>query len=117
MLGDALRRAVQLNILTFEDIRFSDDVFVWSVLENSHDVLIAKNLEKIVNVRNYFVCNHDEYDHVIINKFRGVDPLVQTRFGLERLTAIDTAFAQEYYKIKRIMQHGWHVQNLIGSVA
>jgi len=116
-LADALRRAVSLGSLTFDDIRFSDDLFVWSALENSPDVIIKNNLEKIVNVRNYFVCNHDQFDQVIINKFRGVDPLVQTRFGLERLTKIDADFAQEYYKMKRTMQHGWYVQNLIGSVA
>ena len=70
-LGDALRRAVQLGILTFDDIRFSDDFFVWSVLEHSTDLFIMKNIEKIVNVGNYFVCNHDEYDQTIISKFRG----------------------------------------------
>lgn len=116
-LGSALRRAVAIGDLSFDAIRFSDDRYVWSVLETSTDKEIMTSVKKIVNVRDFFVCNHHEYDEVVVNKFRGVNPLVKTGYGLQRLTEIDEDFAHEYYKLKCLMQNGWPIQNLIGCVA
>lgn len=116
-LAHALRRAINLDIITYDDMRFGSDDVIWSLLERSGDDGILDALKKIKYVRNYFVLNGSDYDQMIVCKFRGVNPLVQTEMGLQRLSEIDHDFAGQYHKIKRIMNTGWPVQNLVGSVA
>jgi hypothetical protein len=113
-LGQALRRAAELGIITADDVRYSTDDFVWNKLVNSSDKEICVYIEKIVNCRNYFTLDSD-YDLILQGKFRGVDPLVKTDQGLQRLTELDEKYAREYVRIKQLTERGWQVMLTEGS--
>lgn len=107
-LGQALRRAADLKIITADDVRYSTDDHIWDLLCSSQDTEILLCVHKITHCRNYFAISED-YDVVASSKFRGVDPLVKTQNGLQRLSELDKNFAAEYARIKNLNESGWKI--------
>jgi uncharacterized protein len=101
----ALRRALDIGLLTADDIHFSTDPIVWDKLWLSNDAMIADCLKIIVNYQSTI----DPSDTTIplIGKFRGLNPLVLENNKLQRLTDIDEDYNTEYNRVKtRIIQTG-----------
>lgn len=111
--ANALKRALDLNILRLDDIHFSTDAHIWTILKSSHDLEIQQSISKIEQYKDHFLIGN-EIDHDIHYKakFLGVDPLVETPNGLERLSALDTHYANEYNRIKNNIKRGWYVKHI-----
>jgi hypothetical protein len=84
---------------------------VWSALKNTDDETIQEYLDLIENHSAcYMTLSQHTVDRVYRGKFRGIDPLVATENGLQRLTAIDASYHAEFYKVKELMATGWPVK-------
>lgn len=96
--ANALRRALEIELLNTDDIHFSTDPIVWDKLLTSNDEIIKKCMQKIVNYKE-FTQSHDT-TLLLVGKFRGLDPLVQKDDQLMKLTHIDAEYCKEYNRVK-----------------
>ena len=99
----ALRRALDIELITADDIHFSTDPIVWDKLWLSNDEMIADCLKIIVNYQP--IAEEPGATTPLIGKFRGLNPWVLENNQLQRLTDIDTDYDNEYTRVKkRIVQ-------------
>lgn len=97
----ALLRAVQLDIISMQDIHFGCDDAVWQILCTSTDAVIQTAIHTILHATQmYRPATKDSFDLQYVAKFRGIDPWVKTSQGLMRLTECDASFAQYYAEAK-----------------
>ncbi len=100
--AQALLRAIDINLLNMNDIHFGRDDATFALLQSSDDATIINALNKLLNAKKpYTPSNTHNYDFTYTAKFRGIDPWVQTKDGLKRLTTCDTSFAQYFNKAKK----------------
>jgi HD superfamily phosphohydrolase len=97
--AQALERALEIKLLTHNDIHFSTDPLVWNKLWISNDPVIIGCLDNIVNYKTAISMNAHKKEPIKV-KFRGLDPLVQINDQLKRLTSIDSEYNQEYERVK-----------------
>jgi uncharacterized protein len=109
--AEALKRALDLNLLTSDDIHFSTDQQVWQVLVQAEDQEINSLVNQMRHYsQQYESTSFDKAETIIKGKFRGVDPLVKTKSGLQHLTQINTTYKQEFFAIKDQMEKGWPIK-------
>ena len=111
-LAKALKRAVQLDLITRNDVYFSTDTAVWKILCSSGDPELQKNIYQIEHCYDFFVIDDQNFTEICYGKFRGINPLVKTEDGLQHLTDIDPEYAQIYNSTKEIITKGWKVRIL-----
>lgn len=92
----ALNRALEIQLLTMDDIHFSTDPIIWDKLWISNDPLIMQCLENMVNYKTTFTPTQSFKK----SKFRGLDPLVLINHTLHNLTEVDKEYSQEYDRVK-----------------
>lgn len=110
-LAKAMRIALEKNIITKNEIHFSTDDIIWNKLKNSKNKEISFFLKQVENPHKYIkISNQNNYDKKLYAKFRGINPLIRTKNGLERLTEIDYDFAKKYYETKELINNGWYVK-------
>ena len=126
LTANAMQRAMDLKILTTDEIHFSDDLTVWQKLKNSGDKQILQYLNHVENVKQIFKLSaHDNCDTILTGKFRGIDPWVKVTplkvksleitspkvdKNLVRLTDLDSEFKSEFENIKNIINSGWPIK-------
>lgn len=111
----ALKRAVELKIISFEDIHFSEDEIIWKKLTQSDDAIIKENLVKMNKRTDLFsVARKDTCDYLVKVKFRGINPWIKQGDSFKRLTELDGDFSQRFEKVKAQLTHGWSV-TLLGE--
>lgn len=116
--ADLLRRAMELKIITLDDIHFSTDTVVWQKLNQSQDPQIIKDLGNLLNYKAmYEVSDKASADLVIKSKCRGINPWVKTTKGFERLTDVDASFKEMYVKVKAKTAQGWPIRFKAGILA
>lgn len=109
--ASALRRALDIGIISTDDIHFSTDNKVWQILCASNDAIIDTCLKQLYNYEHsYIVSSEDDFDYHFRPKCRAVDPLVQYKNSLLRLSDIDDDFAQCYNDLKQCCQHGFYLK-------
>ena len=108
--ANALKRALEIKILSLDDIHFSTDDVVWQKLKSQNDTIINTSIDKIERYEHYFTLG-DENNHTIHYKakFLGVNPWVETDNGIARLTELDARYAAEYTRIDAIIKRGWYL--------
>lgn len=101
--AQALRRALDIGLLTSDDIHFSTDPIVWDKLWLSNDETIFNCLKTIVTYEQ--TIEIPGATTPLIGKFRGLNPWVLENNQLQRLTDIDEDYSAEYNRVKnRIIQ-------------
>ena len=103
--AQALRRACEIGLITYDDIHYSTDDYVWQKLITSDDTEIVHLLLRIKNFHDYFAPCANGTIH-IRGKFSGTDPLVKTESGLTRLSAIDPEYSAEFNRVKKLVTEG-----------
>jgi uncharacterized protein len=102
----ALKRALELKLITHDMMHFGNDDQIWQLLRASNDPLIQKATNAILNPQHYYeLADHGEFE--IKPKFRGIDPWVQTEDGIKRLREIDTQFAHAFEQTKKKLNAGF----------
>lgn len=106
----ALRRALDIKLLTERDIHFSVDSAVWATLLASQDTIIQEHLYSILNYKQIITtCPGNQGGTFVQTKFRGVDPFVRTVCCFVRLTDLDQEYRGQYEATKKEVQAGWSV--------
>lgn len=111
--AQAIKRALEIKLITQDDIHFGIDEEMWQRLSTSQDQIIVKIMQKLHNRDNYYrVTSADkDYDLHIRTKFRGVNPLVaQTDGSRVLLTDIDEQYSQEYHDVKDRIGQGSYIK-------
>lgn len=109
--SDALHRAMEIELLTLDDIHFSTDDVVWDKLNQSSDPVIKQNINKIMHYKDFFkVVSTNQADDVARTKHRGLDPWVKTADGFKRLTELDQGYKHEFDQTKLQASRGWGIQ-------
>ncbi len=98
----ALKRALDIGLLTTDDIHFSTDPIVWDKLWISNDDVIANYLNKIIHYKQLITPQSENNKVLRTGKFRGLDPFVQTDNTLQRLTSINSTYCNEYNRVKAL---------------
>lgn len=110
--SELLRRALDITIISLNDIHFSTDDIIWQIITNSDDTIIVRLLEKLCHYREYYtdVSMHDDHDYTIIPKFRGLNPLIVHENDLCRLYDKDTSYAESFNRVKNKLKNGFFVK-------
>ncbi len=124
LTAKAMQQAMDLKILTKDEINFSDDLTVWEKLKNCGDTQILQYLNQVENVKQIFQLSSNQLnssnncDMVLRGKFRGIDPWVEVKpLGnqkvdrkLVRLTDLDPKFKSEFERVKNTINAGWRIK-------
>jgi hypothetical protein len=110
IMADAMQRALDLGLVTKDQIHFSDDQTVWDTLCASNDPTLKKYMAQFLHHRELItVTTKDSCDMIIATKFRGVNPLVKVDGKLVRLTDCDQDYKKKYDRVKTIIKNGWPI--------
>jgi hypothetical protein len=112
--AQVLHRAVELGIISEDDIYFSTDENVWHTLCSSNDAHIQEGIAHIINPRRGFitVTEYENYDLHFKERFRGVNPLVIDPSSGDRmpLSSIDAHFASYFNCVKELVSQGCYIK-------
>ena len=112
-LASALKRGLEIHLLTFEDIHFGYDQEVWEALCQSQDALIVDYMDQIMNASSYIQeVDRIEAETIIPFKCRGIDPWVKEEGEMKRLSDIDAAIAEELANLRKKALEGWSIKVL-----
>lgn len=108
----ALKRAMEIGVVSKDDILFSYDDLVWDALMQSHDESIKSALACVLAHQAYSAIGAvEDHDLYIKGKFRGVNPWVKKNGEFMRLTVCDEAFRQEYERVKAFLNAGLYIKH------
>jgi HD superfamily phosphohydrolase len=94
----ALKRAIEIGLVSRDDMHFGVDNDIWEKLSASDDEKIKTYMAMTIKAPVLAFTQHCPGDSTITfsAKFRGIDPWVMTDAGLKRLTAIDSGFKTSF---------------------
>ncbi|HVX00358.1 MAG TPA: hypothetical protein VHA52_07985, partial [Candidatus Babeliaceae bacterium] len=108
-LSQALERALELEIITLDDIHYSIDETVWKTLKAQTDPVIQNAIYSIEHCFECFTLGTEQnYQLRLWGKFRGTNPLIFTKNGFSRLLDLDPKFKQDYISMKSSIEAGWY---------
>lgn len=107
-LSKALLRAVDIKLISSEEIFYGTDDDLWKKLTGSEDPELRQWIQKTLHANQYFSLSQDAGSRIRL-KFRGVDP--KLRSG-KRLTTADPVYAGEYLRTRQLMADGWPLKEM-----
>ncbi|GAH06249.1 unnamed protein product, partial [marine sediment metagenome] len=110
-LAVILIQAIDIGLLSKEELHFSNDDLVWKKIISSDDILIKKyqNLLKNRNVL-YMLGDINTHDFLIKTKFYGKNPTIKQKDGsLKLLSEVNEEFKRNFLKVKKRNDDGWPV--------
>lgn len=110
--AETLQKALDIDLISFEDIHFSTDDAVWETLNSSDNEKIQALLTRIINYNDNFqlVETNQPHDISLKGKFRGVNPIIKTPQQTNRLTQLDPSFNKNYLQIQQLMKNNWNIK-------
>ena len=109
--AQVLLRAVEIDLITLDDIHFSVDDVVWDILNKSSDKEIQKLLYKAYNYNDFFALGSpDDHDKYFKGKCRCINPLVKIQDGLKRLAELDQEFDLRLKDVQKLTSDGWYIK-------
>ena len=109
-MGELLKYALTIGLLSHNDIHFSSDTIVWEILHNSPDATVKRFLDRLENVPSISLGSASDHAVWIPAKSRGIDPWILIDGDFARLSTIDTDFLHEFTRVKKIMERGWYIK-------
>jgi hypothetical protein len=110
-LADAILRAIEIDLISFEEFHTSTDDLIWEKLISSKDAEISLNMQKASNVKNYYsLTNPADCDCFITTKFFGFDPYVNMDGSKKRITKILPELKAEYQRVKDKLLVGFAIK-------
>jgi hypothetical protein len=107
----ALKRAIEIGLITGDELFSSVDDDVWQKLGASDDLIIRRAVDAVIHYDEHCMAGSpDNHDMFVIGKFRGVNPWVKTAHAFVRLTDINDWYAQEYRRVKELVAAGCYIK-------
>lgn len=108
--AQALKRALEIQLISLDDIHFGIDKQIWTTLITSYDPIILRYLSHIQQYKcHFFIGNTDYYDLFLHAKFRGINPWITNNNVLEHLTDLDTQFASFFSIVQERTKQGAYI--------
>lgn len=107
--AEAIKACLSERELSHETMHFGTDAEVLKVLAHSEIPRVRTLWQKMHEPRDHFCLKETKGDLHERLKFRGIDPLVKTAHGLERLTTLDPFFSEMYTHVSDLCERGWHL--------
>lgn len=107
----AFQRALNLKVVTSDDLHFSSDEKVLSKMKQSKDPIIKGYLKRCYKADKYYSTgNKLGHNFSVFQKFRGVNPWIKIESQFIRLTSLDMEYALEYIRVKELLQNGFYYE-------
>lgn len=108
----AVRRGLELQVITFDEVHFSTDDIIWERLTNATDSAIQGYMDKVIHYKYLYevVENPAGADKIFNTKFRGVNPWVMLDDEYKRLTEVNRSFNSLYADVLEKVKRGWPVK-------
>ncbi len=111
LVSEMMQHAVNKNMFTLDDVHFSDDEHLWDILTINNDPFLQAKTKEVFNHHNRFdLTTKDDYDLSYKSKFRGIDPYVKQGNNLVFLSKINSDFAREYRRVKKVKNDGYFLK-------
>lgn len=108
----ALRRGLEIDLLTMDEIHGGTDDVVWHKLQEANDPIICQEMARIAKVDQHYRLDSDAPDFRLPMKFRGIDPWLQVGEQTIRLSEWDSGYVQAYQQVKKKMKEGWPIKEI-----
>lgn len=109
-----IKYALEKKYITQKDFLFGTDQKILNILSSINDPIIISIFDIVQNIFNYFeiIRDNKEYDEILKEKFRGIDPLVKinNNFIAKRLTTLDSDFNYFFHLIKKENEFGYKIK-------
>ncbi|HRW58351.1 MAG TPA: HD domain-containing protein [Chlamydiales bacterium] len=106
----AVQRALEIGLISKEEILFSYDEVILQKLFSINDAIINCYLQHCYNIKNYYEIAKDSGNYLLKGKYRGIDPFVQTENGLTFLSDINKEFKKEAERVKKLSEEGQYFE-------
>lgn len=112
LAAKALNRALELALISLDDIHFSEDGAVWNVLCESTDPILQDLMVHLKNYKMTFtITSKNDCNFLVQTKLRGVNPWIQLSNGtLKRLIELDDVYSAAYQSTKDLTTNGWPIR-------
>lgn len=111
ILADALLRAIEIHLISWQDVHFGVDDVIWNLLLNNQDQVLQRLMESLFQVPSSFeLVDPAVADRIIYGKFSGINPWILMDGKKVRLTEIEPSFAQEYERVQGVIKKGWSIR-------
>ncbi len=109
LVGNAIRRAMEIDLITQKEMHFSTDDVIWEKLALCDDPTVKKYIDF---ARDYKFLQErgsvQQHDYLVKRKFRGVNPWIKQRDGsFKRLVDVDFDFNNDFLMAQKSMAQGW----------
>ena len=113
-LADAILRALEIGVLSKEEIHFGTDQVVWNKLVFAQDSIIQEKMDRVIHFNNFYeeVEAQEGTDFCIKSKFRGIDPWILVEGIPFRLTSLDSTLYKEYEISKKRVAGGFFARSI-----
>lgn len=107
-LSRAIKRALDLHIVTFSDVHHQTDAEVLAKLSSSSDQIIQESLAKSINAEETLAKNNKRAgQHHASPKFRGINPWIKKEGKFMRLCDAKPSYAKEFNRVRLKMARGY----------
>ncbi len=105
-----LKRALEIGLISEQDLHFSADMEILKKLQSSDDSVIKERIPKLANIKILFKqVKFGKGDLNVKPKFRGVDPWVLHNTVFKRLSEVDPNFKKRFSNLKKWCEDGYGV--------
>ena len=112
-LASAIKRAMEIEIISREEVHFGTDQMLWDRLVRSEDPVIKQQMQRLFQAdKVYCLVEPSKADIIVKSKFRGIDPWILSEGTIIHLTELDSALADEYNTVKEKVLKGWCIKFL-----
>jgi hypothetical protein len=107
----ALKRALEIKLITADELFSSYDDDIWQKLGASNDLIISRALDAVIHCDMHCAAGSPEsHDMFVIGKFRGVNPWVKISDAFVRLTDLNAGYKSEYERVKQTIAAGCYIR-------
>ncbi len=108
----SIKRAIDLNLMSINDVRFGTDKAVLAELMHMKDrVIHGLMIQCRQPFRFYDVVKNGDYDEIYHPEFRGLNPLIKLNSGkFVRLTILDKKFKKYFVNLRQRFLNGIRIK-------
>lgn len=110
-LAEALLHGFQIGLISWHEFHFGTDQEIWDKLIGAKEPFIQQKMQMIKNPDQYCkIVPPSIATQRIAFKCRGIDPWIQDKETIARLSSFDKGFEKSFQKLVLLSKEGWSVQ-------
>ncbi|WP_375331118.1 hypothetical protein [Candidatus Tisiphia endosymbiont of Oplodontha viridula] len=105
-----LKRAIEIKLVSKDELHFSVDQNVMQKIENSNDKIIKNLLNKCKeDAESFRLAKYGNGQINIKPKFRGIDPLILDNNQYKKLSQLDEDFSKKFKEVQNWCKNGYGI--------